>query len=267
MPSPRCWGACRERRRGIGGRGPRSTSTPSPTTSACCAGGRAGGCLGRGEGRRRTGTAPSPSARPRSTPVRRAVRRPRRTRAWPSRRAGIDGADPGAQRAAARARRGDRRPRADADRARTLEAIDAAGARSAVGPAVHLKVDTGMHRVGAAPSDVAGARRAASPPPLRRCGCAACSPTSPSPTRSTTRYTADQLEAFDDGARRAGRRTCRTRSSCTPPTRPAPWPIRLPGARSCAPASPCTASRRVPASTTSRPSCARCCRCGPGCRS
>ena len=100
-----------------------------------------------------------------------------------------------------------------------------------------------MHRVGAAPADVAGARR----PHRRRTRRAlrlagvfthlavADEPDDP--------YTAGQLAAL----RRRARRRCpparSTASPSTPPTRPARWPTRRPAARSCAPASRCTASR------------------------
>ena len=77
-----------------------------------------------------------------------------------------------------------------------------------------------MHRVGAAPADVPAlvARIAAAAP--ARAPAPASSPTSPSPTSSTTR-TPPASWRVRRGARRRSRRTCWTRSSCTPPTRPA----------------------------------------------
>ena len=73
-------------------------------------------------------------------------------------------------------------------------------------------------------------------------------------------------------ARRSSTRSwprCRvsTPSPCTPPTPPARSPIPMRGGRSCAPASPSTASRRAPVSTGSPTGCARCCRCTHACRS
>ena len=73
-----------------------------------------------------------------------------------------------------------------------------------------------------------------------------------SPTSSPTR-TPRPARRFDPPWRPA-----RRRRRSTPPTPPARWPIRPPAARSCGPASRCTASRRVPGSTTSPPTCGRC---------
>ena len=50
--------------------------------------------------------------------------------------------------------------------------------------AVHLKVDTGMHRVGAAPADVVPLAKAIGE--LAEVGSRACAPTAPSPTSPTT---------------------------------------------------------------------------------
>ena len=78
--------------------------------------------------------------------------------------------DPRAQRAAARATPADLVAHRLTPRSSTADGIDASPPPSATAAAprrVHLKVDTGMHRVGAAPDDVAGARRAASPPTRR----------------------------------------------------------------------------------------------------
>ena len=96
-------------------------------------------------------------------------------------------------------------------------------------------------------------RRRSSPHRRRRAGRAAApasSPTSPSPTSSTTR-TPPTSWPRSTRCSTALRPTC-GRSSCTPATRPARWPTRRPPRRSSAPASPCTASRPGPASTTSR---------------
>ena len=263
----RAAGGCRERRRRSTprGRGPRSTSTPSPTTSACCARRPRRPACGRSSRPTATGTAPSPSGAAALdagcdglcvalTAEGVALRRGRHRRA-----------DPRAQRAAARARRGDRRPRPDADGHHASRRSTRWPRVGATGLGVHVKVDTGMHRVGAAPADVPAlvARIAAAAP---ACGWPASSPTSPSPTSSTTRTPPASWPRSTRCSTR-WRRTCWTASSSTPPTRPAASPIPAPAVRSCAPASPCTGSRPVPASTTSPPSCGRCCRCGRGCRS
>ena len=107
-----------------------------------------------------------------------------------------------------------------------IDALAAASARRGRDLGVHVKVDTGMHRVGAAPADVAGARRAhrRAPPALRLAGvfthlAVADEPADP--------YTAGQLARFDDVLAGAAR-TRSTASSCTPPTRPARSPIRPP---------------------------------------
>ena len=107
-----------------------------------------------------------------------------------------------------------------------------AGARRRLG--VHLKVDTGMHRVGAAPADVAGARRAhrRRAPRLRLAGvfthlAVADEPDDP--------YTAGQLDRFDDvlAALPAGRARRRRRARRQLGRRARP--SGAPGARSCAP--------------------------------
>ena len=82
-----------------------------------------------------------------------------------------------------------------------LDALAAAGGRD---HPVHLKIDTGMHRVGAAAAD-ASALAAAIARVTGACGWPASSPTSPSPTSPTDPYTAAQLASFDDVLAALGR--------------------------------------------------------------
>ena len=81
-----------------------------------------------------------------------------------------------------------------------------------------------MHRVGAAPADVAGARRRASPTARRTCGWPASSPTSPSPTSRPTRTPPASSPASTTSSP-ASPPARSTASPSTPPTRPARWPI------------------------------------------
>ena len=102
-----------------------------------------------------------------------------------------------------------------------------------------------MHRVGAAPADVAAlvARIAAAAPAVRLRGMFTHLAVADEPENP---YTAAQLAAFDavldvvlDGLPADASRRPR---SCTPATRQVRSPIPTPGGRSCAPASRCTAS-------------------------
>ena len=189
--------------------------------------------------------------------------RPRRGRrvagAWPWSRRGRRCATPGIDApilllseppAATHGRRRRARPRRPT--VYTAAGVDAAGQgrgrpRRVAPAAVHLKVDTGMHRVGAAPptrSRLADADRRSRP---SSCSTAvwthfavADEPDDP--------YTAEQLARFDAVARRSwpraasGRRCVHAANSAgghRPPRRPA--------TTSCAAASPSTASRPAPA--------------------
>ena len=71
-----------------GGRGPTSTSTPSPTTSACCARRPRRPACGPSSRPTPTGTAPSPSGRPPSTPAATGSASPSPPRGWRSARPG-----------------------------------------------------------------------------------------------------------------------------------------------------------------------------------
>ncbi len=136
----------------------------------------------------------------------------------------------------------------------TVTSADGVDALAAARPhdlGVHLKVDTGMHRIGAQPADVPDlvARIAGHAPPLAAgrdlhppgCGRRAGRPVHGAAVGDVRRH-----------ARRAAGRRPSTASWCTPPTRPAASPIRRPATTSCGPASPSTASRPGPTSTTSR---------------
>ena len=220
-------GACR-RAVGVGRDRPRRRG---PQRRRAAAGRGAGRRVGRRQGRRlrpRRGAGRPGGARRR---VRRAVRRPHR-RGRGAARGRDHGADPRAVRAAARARR-----RVVAHQltptVTTPAGIDAlAGPRPAAGLGVHLKVDTGMHRVGAAPADVPDLAAAiAGRRGLRLAGvfthlAVADEPDDP--------YTAGQLARFDEVLADLPPGTLDA-SPSTPPTRPAPSPSRRPGGRSCGP--------------------------------
>ena len=110
---------------------------------------------------------------------------------------------------------------------------------------VHLKIDTGMHRVGAL-----AARRRRPVPVDRGAPDAAPRPAvHPSrrwPTSCPTRRHHGQLARFDDGSLRPSRGPARPRRQLGRGARAPRGSLR----RSCAPASRCTASRPGPASTT-----------------
>jgi hypothetical protein len=128
----------------------------------------------------------------------------------------------------------------------TVPFIDALAAaardRGVDGVPVHLKIDTGMQRVGARTGcrrrAGRGARRAsAGASPRRRVHP---SRDGGSPRRRLHRRPAGAPRRHPGRPVVAG-----TGSSSTPPTRPAPWRIRPLGARSCAPGSRSTGSRRA----------------------
>ena len=114
-----------------------------------------------------------------------------------------------------------------------------------VGCRVHLKVDTGMHRVGAAPVDaLALARRIAAIAVTRARGGH-----DPPRRGRRARRPVHRRSSWTPSTRCSPRYapTGSTRRSSTPPTRPAPSPTRAPGTPSCAPGSPSTASSPGPA--------------------
>ena len=120
-----------------------------------------------------------------------------------------------------------------------IEALAKAVADAGAAPlAVHVKVDTGMHRVGCAPDEVGALVQAvAGRPELVLegiCTHLAVADEADNP------YTGQQLAEFDRVDRRA-RRT--PPAACTRRTRPGCWRIRRPRTTSCASASPSTASR------------------------
>ena len=173
--------------------------------------------------------------------------------------------DPGAQRATAvgAGRRGACRPRSDGVLAtRSCEAIAAAGGRE---HPVHLKIDTGMHRVGAAAARCRGPcrghRRVAGGPAGRRVH----PPGRRRRARRSVQRTADRVVR-----RRAARHSVVARPSPAARARGQlggdSRPSRRRASTWCAPASPSTASRPVPHSTRQPRRCGRRCRCAPGCR-
>ena len=144
-----------------------------------------------------------------------------------------------------------------------IEAASAAAIAEGKVARLHLKVNTGMNRVGAAPGDVLELAKL-----VER------------PARARARGAVDPLRggrrARPPLHRRAARRVRRTsspsstpracgRRCCTPPTRPPPSTTPRPASTSCGPASRSTASRRrrrwPTASTCGRP-----CACRPRCR-
>ena len=115
---------------------------------------------------------------------------------------------------------------------------------------VHLKVDTGMHRVGVAPEALLAAAKAVVAPPV------AVPRRRVDPLRGGRRArpardgrAAGDLRGVPGGAGARGHRGARC---ATPPTRRRPSPTPPAGTTSCAAASPSTASRRP------RPCAARC---------
>ena len=133
------------------------------------------------------------------------------------------GADPRAVRAPARRGRRRRRHRRPPHRLH----LRRASRRSPVGPRrrgapavpLHLKVDTGMHRVGGRPADVLALAQAHRRPG-RGSSSRACAPTARSPTSPTTRSPRRRSTASTQCWPSCGPRASSPRS-CTPPTRPA----------------------------------------------
>ena len=163
-------------------------------------------------------------------------------------RAGGDrGADPRAERAAARPARarsshtGSPRP---CTRRPYIEALGRARVRRARRCDVHLKVDTGMQRVGAASSATRSSSPTSSCGTDRGSGWPACSPIWRAPTMSPTPATAAQLAAFDARARRARRRGC-ARVDHAANSAGALGPSGESLSTWCAPGSRSTASRRA----------------------
>ena len=111
---------------------------------------------------------------------------------------------------------------------------------------VHLKVDTGMHRVGAQPDEAVragpGDRRRTGPRRSRR-----CSPTARWPTSPDNAFTDAQLARFDAVVAEIEAAGIERAAASTPPTRPAPSTTPAPGSTWCAAASPSTGSRPAPA--------------------
>ena len=153
-----------------------------------------------------------------------------------------------------------RRPRT---RPSYLEAL-AQEARETASPTVrvHLKVDTGMHRVGARPDADGAAGPGAAGPSRAALGGAVDAP-GPRRRAGRSRPPSLQLGLLDDVVLRAGARPATRRRSSTPPTRPAGWPgVRRPVATWCGPASPSTASLRARAWPGCAASWSRRSRCG-----
>ena len=111
---------------------------------------------------------------------------------------------------------------------------------------VHLKIDTGMRRVGAAADEALGLAAAIAGSPRRPAWRACC-------THLADRRRAGRpvhrraAGAVRRRARRAGRRRASPRRSCTRPTPRRRSPSRSRGFDSCAPASPSTGCRPAPA--------------------
>ena len=129
----------------------------------------------------------------------------------------------------------------------TPDGIDAAAAAADAGGApiaVHLKVDTGMHRVGADPDDaVALAERCSAA--ARRCGSKGCATHLAVADEPDDPSTAEQLDRFDAALAALARHGIERARSSTPPTPPGPSPIRRRALRPRAGrASPSTASPR-----------------------
>ena len=117
---------------------------------------------------------------------------------------------------------------------------------------VHLKVDTGMGRVGVAPADALALAEIVGrhAPRLRLAGVATHLASADDVTDPAT---TDQLAAFEAVlATLAG-----DPGWSTPRTRPAPWRIHTRGTRSSGRGSRCTGSRQGTASIISAASCAR----------
>ena len=192
----------------------RRSSRPAGVWAVVKADGYGHGAVPVGPGRRST---PAPPGC--------AWRSPRRASSCAH--AGIDGADPAAQRAAARRARRRSSPRPDADR---VHVDGDRRARPRVGRRRRRVVAcTSRSTPGCTASAPRPARSPSSWPRVdagrRRCTSPGCSPTSPSPTSPTTRTPTASSTRFDARARARSPRAT-VRRACTPPTRPARSPIR-----------------------------------------
>ena len=104
----------------------------------------------------------------------------------------------------------------------------AAAARTARPAAVHVKVDTGMHRVGAAPEDLVPiAAAVVREPMLELEGVWTHLPVADGEQATDRAYTEGQLDLFDRLVADLAAAGVRTRRCCTPPTRPVPWRSRV----------------------------------------
>ncbi len=135
----------------------------------------------------------------------------------------------------------------------TLTVGSAEGARAAVAAAealggrhrVHVKVDTGMHRMGVAPEDVAGGR-SASWRRAPRSTSRAPTRTSAWPTATPTTTARSPAPSWAPSTRRSRASARRRRGSPTPPTARERWPTPSRAGRWCASAWPSTATCRAP---------------------
>ena len=237
-----------------GGRGRRSTSTRSLTTSMSCATPSRRPRCGRSSRPTDTATARSTS-RGRRSPRRRGLCVALVAEGVELREAGIDAPILVLSEQPPDPARTIVEHRPDADRvhpARTSTRSPRAERRPDL--PVHLKIDTGMQRVGAHPHAVA-ALVASIEDARRRCGWPASTPTSPSPTSRDDRSPPTQLARVrrraphvPDGL--AGPR--RQLGRCAGPSRGAAF-VRARGIAH-------VRHLAGPASTTSPPSCARRCR-------
>ena len=146
----------------------------------------------------------------------------------------------------------------------TLDGVESAACRGARPPggspwSVHLKVDTGMHRVGAHPADALEvARRIVDTPGLVLGGTFTHLAVADEPDRPETDEQLDRfVEVLDQRRTPASIRGC-----ATPPTRPARSPTRARTSTWSGWASRCTASR-PPRGWPPGWSCGRRCRCVP----
>ena len=242
-----------------GGRGPRSTSTRSPTTSGCCRSRRRPPRCGRSSRPTATATARSRSARRRWPPGADGLCVALTDEGVALREAGIDAPILVLSEQPARRRRRSS-PTPDPDGLTRSMAIDALAGATRRPPArrVHLKIDTGMHRVGATPADAAASSSAS---PDMRCAALGRRVHPPRRRRRAGRPVHRPARPFDEVLAELPPLDARPRRQLggrLPPT---------PGGRSFAPASRCTGSRPGPASTTSPRRCARRWRSRPGCRS
>jgi alanine racemase len=121
----------------------------------------------------------------------------------------------------------------------------AARARGVNGVPVHLKIDTGMQRVGVQVDDAGSltALLASEEPALRVVGVFTHLALADQPDDG---FTDVQLDRFDHAIDEL---TLPPESSCTPRTRPERWRTLVPGARWCAPESRSTGSHQATRST------------------